>query len=1013
MQYDPTRPAARTASAASRAAEKAIVAAIFVLLLGFDWIVWSTLSDREAERIQAQFETAVGDVTGDIRARMAVYEQVLLGGVGLFEASEHVTRQEWHAYIGSLKLAERFPGIQGVGFSLRVPAAEKDAHVAAVRAEGFADYDIRPPTPREEYHSIVYLEPFDARNRRAFGFDMASETTRRAAMAEARDTGRPILSGKVTLVQETERDVQAGVLLYHPVYAKGAPRHTAAQAASALVGYVYSPFRMNDLMEGILRGERASIRLEIFDGLAPQAAAMLYDSARADRRAAAHRPAYVATKVMRIDGRDWTIRVSSLSEFENENRVSVSALIALIGALLSVMLAALAWFFTVSKSNEIANVRRLVDERTLELSASESRLRSIIDTAITAIVTIDEKGLVQSFNPAAERIFGYAADEIIGQNVKVLVPEPHRSAHDGYVARYLATGEAKIIGIGREVSGQRKDGSLFPMRLGIGEARSATGRLFTGVIADLSKEKQDEAALLERQEQLVIARDQADAANRAKSDFLAMMSHEIRTPIHGVMGALGLIAAAKDGPERDKWTSLAKRSIESLLVIINDILDFSRIEAGRIELAPEPWRIRGIVEAATALFEPLAAEKGLAFRVDYAGDVDAWVSVDANRLRQVLTNLIGNAIKFTKKGFVRIGLDVSRRTAGGLTLRFTVTDSGIGIPASQLGSLFGMFSRLPGEARGAAEGTGLGLAISRRIARLMGGDMSVSSTEGVGSIFTVSLPVALAAPPKTIAPDTSIEVKAGPALDVLVVDDSPANCDIAKAYLEGAGHRVALAKNGAEAVEAVVKGAFDVVVLDMVMPVMDGIEAARRIRRLDGPKAKIPILGLTADVTTDRAKFLAAGIDRILTKPILGEALIAAVGRAGDDRRSEAETAAPRRALPAADGIDWEVIAKLRLDLSATIADKLLGGFVREIGARADELRQAMTAGDLAELRKESHRIAGSAGSYGLAEASMAARRVEAAAERGDAAEAFAASARLIECLTRDTETLRKNLAAG
>ena len=1014
MRQTPQQPLLRATPAPTRVLEKAVITAIFVALLCFDWIVYSGLRDRDDERIRSQFDTEVAEVTTDIRTRMAVYEQVLLGGVGLFEASTRVGRSEWRAYVEALKLAERFPGIQGVGFSLRIAAADKAAQVAAIRAEGFPDFDIRPSGPREEYHSIIYLEPFATRNLRAFGFDMSTEATRRVAMTAARDTGRPTLSGKVTLVQETESDVQAGVLLYLPVYTKGAPRDTPARTASALFGYVYSPFRMNDLMAGILRGEQELVRLEIFDNGINYPANLLYDSARRDARMATHRPALSAERSIEINGRNWLIRVSSLPEFEDAYRGRTAALIALIGLLLSVMLAALAWFFTVAKSNEVALAQQLVADRKVELSASESRLRSIIDTAITAIVTIDEKGLIQSFNPAAERIFGYAAAEIIGQNVKVLVPEPYRSAHDGYLARYLATGEAKIIGIGREVNGQRKDGSLFPMRLGIGEARTATGRLFTGVIADLSKEKQDEAALLERQEQLVIARDQAEAANRAKSDFLAMMSHEIRTPIHGVMGALGLISAAKDAPERERWTNLAKRSIDSLLSIINGILDFSQIEAGRIELVPEPRQIRAVVESATGLFEPLAAEKELAFQVDYSGEVDAWVRVDANRLRQILNNLIGNAVKFTRRGFVRVAASAQPEPSGGLTLRLSVTDSGIGIPASQLQNLFGMFSRLTGEARGEVEGTGLGLAISRRLARLMNGDITVSSTEGVGTIFSVTIPLARAKPAEIAAPKPG-STTARRRFDVLVVDDSQANRDIAKAYLEGAGHRITLAINGAEAVDAVAKGLFDVVVIDMVMPVMDGIEATRRIRRLSGPKARTPILGLTADVTTDRRKFREVGIDRILSKPILGEALIAAVAAAGAGTDAaeapSGETApAPRRSEFSGDGIDWHAIAKLRLDLSATIADKLLVGFVEEMDSRVDELRRAESAADLTALRKESHRIAGSAGSYGLAEASATARRLEAAAEAGNAGAAEAELSRLLDILHRDTSKLRESL---
>ena len=864
--------------ASSLGAEKAAVAAIFVVLLGVTWIVWSAFRSGESEIARSRFESESAEVAANIRNRMAVYEQVLLGGSGLFDAFENVTRQEWRRYVETLQLGERFPGIQGVGFALHIPADAKDAHVAAVRAEGFPDYDIRPTDPRPVYTSIVFLEPFVARNLRAFGYDMFAEATRRAAMEAARNTGRPYLSGRVTLVQETESDVQAGVLLYVPVYRHNMPRLSPEEMQSALFGYVYSPFRMNDLMAGILGREIDNFRLEIFDGGFAGPSNLLYDSFRPTERDVQREAQFESLKRLQIYGRPWLVRITSLAPFEREARGHVPTLIATIGGLLSVILAGAAWFFTVSKATAFADIRRIVENRTSEL---------------------------------------------------------------------------------------------------------------------------------------VAARDQAEAANRAKSEFLAMMSHEIRTPIHGVMGAIGLVGTAKDEKERQRWAGLATRSVNSLLAIINDVLDFSKIEAGHIEIHREPDRIRPIVQAAADSLAPLARDKGLDYEVEFAGDVNAWVSVDAGRIRQILSNLIGNAVKFTHRGFVRIRAETVGFGGAGVSLRVTVSDSGIGIPESERSKLFQEFSRLDRKRRGEIEGSGLGLAISQRLVQMMGGNISVDSTEGVGSAFCFEIPLERAEAP-TAATATEIPEVAARPLAVLVVDDSQANCDIAKAYLSASGHRVSVAMNGLDGFSAIIERDFDVVIMDMVMPVMDGIEASRRIRALGGTKGATPIIGLTADVTGNRAKFADVGVGLVLTKPIAGPALVAAVQQAADPKSTTSEMPVDRS--PSApgtqteSGIDWRTVEKLRKELGVRLANDLLSGFVEEMANRVDELEQRVRTEDRQAIRKEAHRLAGSSGSYGLAEASSLARRLESSAASGNQDQMVAQAGQLASVLLRDTARLRDDI---
>ncbi len=303
---------------------------------------------------------------------------------------------------------------------------------------------------------------------------------------------------------------------------------------------------------------------------------------------------------------------------------------------------------------------------------SEQRLQVVLDTAAAGIITIDEQGTIESFNPVAEQIFGYAAEKIIGQNVRMLMPSPDRERHDGYLKRYLETGERKIIGKGREVEGRRKNGSTFPMHLGISEAilDDRNQRVFTGIVTDITKRKQAEEALH-------AAKEEAEAATRTKSEFLATMSHEIRTPMNGVIGMAGLLLGTELDSEQRQYAETVRQSADCLLTVINDILDYSKLEAGRFELEIVDFDLVEVVENVAELLGPQATAKGIDFVTYFAPDVPLIVRGDPSRLRQILMNLAGNAVKFTEKGSVALDIGVIEQTKTGFQMRFEVIDSGI------------------------------------------------------------------------------------------------------------------------------------------------------------------------------------------------------------------------------------------------------------------------------------------------------------------------------------------------
>jgi PAS domain S-box-containing protein len=507
------------------------------------------------------------------------------------------------------------------------------------------------------------------------------------------------------------------------------------------------------------------------------------------------------------------------------------------------------------------------------VAESDTRAHLILDTAHDAFVGMDADGRIVQWNAQAEKTFGWTRAEAIGRNLaETIIPPAFREAHNRGMVRFLATGEAPVVNRRLELRGLHRRGHEFPIEITItSPMRRADGYFFGAFLRDISDR-------IERDELLRRAKDDAEAATRAKSEFLANMSHELRTPLNGVIGYAQLLQRdrAMNAGQREALDAIAKCGAH-LLDLINDVLDLSKIEAGRIDIEQTATDLRQLTTDLHHVVADSARRKGLFLSMVIAPNVPRRVAADGRHLRQVLLNLLGNAIKFTSSGEVRldISLDDDERLA------FAVTDTGIGVDAAELAEIFEAFTQTRSGA--AAGGTGLGLTISRHLLNAMGAELNVDSTVGEGSRFYFALPlIPLPDDPTSGVIDAAqptLYARLVPGQDVtaLVVDDSTVSRRILASLLESAGLQVITATGGIDGIDLARTHRPQVIFIDVKMPDMDGFTATRRLAN-DPVTAGIPVIAVTASAFGNtRQAAEEAGCVAYLPKPVRAEALFASL----------------------------------------------------------------------------------------------------------------------------------------
>jgi len=781
-----------------------------------------------------------------------------------------------------------------------------------------------------------------------------------------------------------------------------------------------------------------------------------------------------------------------------------------------------AWALTLTLAVALWRLRRRYTSLKRSGRERDVRMDALLSTAVDGVIILDAKGIVLEYNTAAERIFGWRRDEVIGCNVSMLMDETLRQSHDGFLSRYLQTGEATIIGRAREVQGLNKNGASVPIRLAIGHERLPDRDLFVGYVTDVTERVSMEQALRINEQQfrslirnipgicyrallsddwpmlfisnavervtgfpaadflgsqparkfmdlvhaddiarvtsgiiqailddrpflieyrlvhrdgtqrwmwtngggvrdqqgrlkwidcvvlditerhamdeaLREAKERAEQAAAARAAFVANMSHEIRTPMNAILGFTDVMRQGELNAEQRRYLDIIRNAGQSLLGLLNEVLDTAKLDKGAVELVLAEFNLLALIDEVTSTLGASARAKQLALTIDYDDGVPRYFSGDEMRIRQILTNLLGNAIKFTESGSVTVGVTLDETTC----VHLRVADTGIGIPPERIDAIFEPFTQADASMTRRFGGTGLGTTISKQLTELMNGRIWAESMAGKGSTFHVVLPLATAHRVPAAHSRASGVTPLAP-LTILIADDVPQNLSLMTLLLTRFGHEVITASDGVQAAELAASRTFDLMLMDVQMSGGDGLAAIRRIRAHEAQAGlrPVPAIALTASVmAADRTAALAAGMDGFASKPIDMAVLSAEIGRVmggAPVRTIVAESPEAPRAhmlLDAERGLE-------RWARNATAYDRALGNFVRDHADLADRFaarRNAAggaedrvmggedTANDTVAMRQAAHRVRGVAANLGLERLAALLAEIEAAAIKGDA----------------------------
>lgn len=899
---------------------------ILLVGLAFTVVVYYYFSKLTFEQDESRFQKNVQELQDRIRLKLETSITLLRAGTGLFAASDEVDAVEFHRFVQQLDLQKNYPGVQGIGFARSFTPAEKDSLVQKLRQSIREDFRVWPDGQRDQYSAIVYLYPPGNRNEKAIGYDMFENPVRRQAMEQARDTGAPAASGRVRLVQEADDDAQPGFLIYAPVYRNGARIDSVDDRRKALVGYVYSPYRIDDFLSPITSAKNYDVSFEVYDGAEARPDSFLY---RSQDNAAPLDQRFTYIDHLDVAGRTWTLGYVVKPSFERGSGRPLLKYTIIVGVLLSLL------FFAVTRAEVRARSR--AEESAEEVRQSEKAINEANQRALSEYERLLERisGLSQVLGTARELntifhglreftkvsvpcngFFVSLYDSIRdvrtacygwgdGEEVDVSKLPPMPVTESGPNSRAVRTGQVVITNdymratsahlsviVGPD-NGLRPESSLaVPMSvmgriIGTIEVQSYQPQAYQHehvtamtMAANLTAVAIENVRLLKLER---TAREVAEESNRLKDEFLATVSHELRTPLTAILGWARLLEdGTLDGAMTHQAVDTIWRNAKAQAQIVDDILDVSRIITGNLYIDLHPIEVMPVVQNAINVVRPTADAKGIRIETQI-DNTPAMISGDANRLQQVIWNLLSNAVKFTNNGG-RVTVKVTQANAA---VEISVTDTGQGISREFMPYVFDRFSQADSTTTRHHGGLGLGLAIARHLVEIHGGTIRAASRgEGQGATFTITLPL-LDSKVKTLEPATTdkplayaTQMLSG--VNVLLVDDDSDTLKLMATALARRQANVTAVSSAGEAIQAIRQKRPDVLVSDIAMPDEDGYGLIEKVRSLEnGETQNIPAVAITAYAKEeDRERALSSGFQIYLAKPIELQELVSVVARA-------------------------------------------------------------------------------------------------------------------------------------